>query len=100
MRRIPERCAGSPRDAEDRQGMRRIAEGCGGSLRDAVSWPRHSPCTRELTAAVRTYTRPFQDQASQHSGMDGGGALESSSLVEELFVVENFNPNPRFLPSL
>jgi hypothetical protein len=32
--------------------------------------------------------------------MDGGGALESSSLVEELFVVENFNPNPRFLPSL
>lgn len=45
----------------------------------------------ELTqAAVLACRSPSEEQASQHSSMDGGGAPEPESLTEELHTVDGF----------
>lgn len=45
----------------------------------------------ELTQAdVLACRSPSEEQASQHSSMDGGGALEPKSLTEELYTVDGF----------
>lgn len=40
-------------------------------------------CTQALTASEVTCTRPEQDRASQHCGMDREGAWEAPFLVKE-----------------
>lgn len=44
----------------------------------------------ELTTVVTAHTRPAQDQATQHSGMDGVEAHEAPSLAKKLLAANDY----------
>lgn len=44
----------------------------------------------EFTAVVTAHTRPAQDQASQHPGMDGVEAHETPPLAKKLLAANDF----------
>lgn len=57
---------------------------------ETVSSGEYETVYQELTAAVVAYTRPTQDEAGKHSGMEWGGIAEPVPLPEELWKCNGF----------